>query len=201
MTYLKLKCTAAPGVIDRYMPPAPKLRSKPIARRCFYRLTGQPDGRTDGHPTRIASIMWSRNLMLGVFIQEAQLSPRDRAMRRVNWNLASCDATVQKLLIRQVLTISMVWSWRFSRRRCVIDNVHSTVTRPSRFHCLRCVINKPTTVSCVFHLYTDDLLWRNFLSPQFRNCSRDPDHAHLGAFTHHKTKTSHGRPVYKTWSL
>ena len=32
--------------------------------------------------------------------------------------------------------------------------------------------------SCVYHLYTDDLLWRNFLSPQCRNCSRDPDHAH-----------------------
>ena len=27
--------------------------------------------------------------------QEAQLSPRDRAMRRVSWNLASCHATVQ----------------------------------------------------------------------------------------------------------
>ena len=37
-------------------------------------------------------------------VQEAQLSPRDRAMRRVNWNLANCHATVQKLLIRQVLT-------------------------------------------------------------------------------------------------
>ena len=33
--------------------------------------------------------------------------------------------------------------------------------------------------SCVYHLYTDNLLWRNFLSPQCRNCSRDPDHAHL----------------------
>jgi len=33
-------------------------------------------------------------------------------------------------------------------------------------------------MSCVYHLYTDDLLWRNFLSPQCRNCSRDPDHAH-----------------------
>jgi len=48
--------------------------------------------------------------------------------------------------------------------------------------------------SCVYHLSTDDLLWRNFLSPQCRNCSRDPDHAHLGN-THHKTKTLHGRPV------
>ena len=41
-------------------------------------------------------------------------------------------AIVQKLLIRQVLTKSMVWSWRFSRRQCVIDNVYSTMTRPSR---------------------------------------------------------------------
>ena len=41
------------------------------------------------------------------------------------------------------------------------------------------VINKLTTLSCVYHLSTDDLLWRNFLSPQCRNCSRDTDHAHL----------------------
>jgi len=39
------------------------------------------------------------------------------------------------------------------------------------------VINKPTTFSCVYRLYTDDLLRRNFLSPQCRNCSRDRDHA------------------------
>ena len=43
------------------------------------------------------------------------------------------------------------------------------------------VIDKPTTLSCVYHLSTNDLLWRNFLSPQCRNCSRDPDHAHLGS--------------------
>ena len=40
--------------------------------------------------------------------QEAQLTPRDRAMRLVSSNLANCHATVQKLLIRQVLTKSMV---------------------------------------------------------------------------------------------
>ena len=57
---------------------------------------------------------------------------RGTAMRSVNWNLANCQATVQKLLIRQVLTKSMAWSWRFSRRQCVIDNVHSTMTRSSR---------------------------------------------------------------------
>jgi len=31
--------------------------------------------------------------------QEAQLSPRDRAMCCVSWNLANCHATVQKLLV------------------------------------------------------------------------------------------------------
>ena len=40
--------------------------------------------------------------------QEAQLSPRDRAMRPVSSNLANYHATVQKLLIRQVLTKPMV---------------------------------------------------------------------------------------------
>jgi len=41
-------------------------------------------------------------------LQEAQLSPSDRAMRLVSSNLASCHATVQKLLLRQVLTKLMV---------------------------------------------------------------------------------------------
>ena len=53
--------------------------------------------------------------------QKAQLSPRDRAMRCVSWNLANCHTTVQKLLIQQVLTKSMVWSWRFSWKQCVIN--------------------------------------------------------------------------------
>ena len=64
--------------------------------------------------------------------QEAQLSPSDRAMRLVSSNLANCHATVQKLLIRQVLAKLMVWSWRFSWRQCVMNNVHSTMTRPRR---------------------------------------------------------------------
>jgi len=40
--------------------------------------------------------------------QEAQLSPSDRAMCLVSSNLANYHATVQKLLIRQVLTKPMV---------------------------------------------------------------------------------------------
>ena len=37
-------------------------------------------------------------------LQEAQLSPSDRAMRLVSSNLANYHATVQELFIRQVLT-------------------------------------------------------------------------------------------------
>jgi len=40
--------------------------------------------------------------------QEAQLPLSDRAMRHVSSNLANYHATVQKILIRQVLTKPMV---------------------------------------------------------------------------------------------
>ena len=66
--------------------------------------------------------------------QDAQRSPSDRAMRLVSSNLANYHATVQKLLIRQVLAKLTVWSWRFSWRQCVI--------------------NKPTTVLlCISPVY------------------------------------------------
>ena len=77
-------------------------------------------------------------------------------MRLVSSNLANCHASVQKLLIRQVLTKLMVWSWRFSRRQCVMNNVHSTMTRPSRLPLSQVwgVINKPTTVElCISPVY------------------------------------------------
>ena len=48
-------------------------------------------------------------------VQEAQLSPMDRAMRRVSWNLANCHAKVQKLLYDKR------WSWRVKVSRCVIN--------------------------------------------------------------------------------
>ena len=67
-------------------------------------------------------------------VQEAQLSPSDRAMHLVSSNLANYHAIVQKLLIRQVLTKPMVLSWRFSWRQCDI--------------------NKPTTVElCISPVY------------------------------------------------
>jgi len=73
-------------------------------------------------------------------------------------------------------------------------HVHSTMTRSSRFHCLIGVINKPTT---------DRVVYITCIPTTCRNCSRDPDHAHLGN-THQKTKTSRiqnlkslGSPVTK----
>jgi len=117
------------------------------------------------------------------YLQEAQLSPRDRTMRRDNWNLANCHATVQKLLIRQVLIKSMVWSWRFSRnamcdRQCALN--HDAIQSAD---IVSSVINKPTTLSFVYHspVYRRLAVAKYFLSPQCRNCSRDPDHAHLGS--------------------
>ena len=44
-------------------------------------------------------------------------------MRRVSWNLANCHATVQKLLVRQIVNKSKLWSWR-------VDNLtHDLVWR------------------------------------------------------------------------
>jgi len=76
-------------------------------------------------------------------VQEAQLSPSDRAMPLISSNLANYHATVQKLLIRQVLTKR----W-YEVGGLVGGNVSWTNQRRS---------------SCVYHLYTDDLLWRNFV--------------------------------------
>jgi len=86
----------------------------------------------------VPSVLWRCWLGVAKSIrpvkQEAQLSPSDRAMRIVSSNLANYHATVQKLLIRQVLTKPMVWSWRFSWRQYVI--------------------NKPTTVElCISFVY------------------------------------------------
>ena len=41
-------------------------------------------------------------------LQEAQLSPSDRAMRLVSSNLANCHATVQKLSINQSIMLFRV---------------------------------------------------------------------------------------------
>jgi len=98
-------------------------------------------------------------------LQEAQLSQRDRAMRRVSWNLANCHATVQKLLVRQVLNKLNLRSWRVTVGQCVIN----MCTQPWHDQ-VACIVlqvlktNRPR-VSCGYHVYNDDLLWWHFLSP------------------------------------
>ena len=101
--------------------------------------------------------------------------PRDASCQ-----LKSCQlpATVQKL---QYL-YDKSWPNRWYEvgdlvRQCVIDNVHSTMTRSS----LKCYKQTDHGPSYVYHRKrpTDDLLWRNFLSLQCRNSSRNSDHAHL----------------------
>ena len=55
-------------------------------------------------------------------------------MRLVSSILVNCHATVQKLLIGQVLTKSMVGPYKVGDLvggNAVIDNVHSTMTRLS----------------------------------------------------------------------
>ena len=117
-------------------------------------------------------------LMMRLMKQEAQLSPRDRAMRRVNWNLANWNATVQK---RQVLNKSTLLTWTVKLGRCVKTCALNSDAFESLSLSYRCHKQNRRRSSCVYRLYTDDLLWRNFLSPQCRNCSHDPDHAHLGS--------------------
>jgi len=66
-------------------------------------------------------VMTSEALLVQSWItQEAQLLPRDRAMHRVSWNLANCNTTVQKLLVRQVLNQeSAVANWPMRQNRAV----------------------------------------------------------------------------------
>ena len=62
------------------------------------------------------------------------------------------------------------------------------------------VIQKLTNYEFLDHTNTDDLLWQNFISPQCRNYSREPDHTHLGDSQPSQGYTSHDQPVYKIWS-
>jgi len=92
-------------------------------------------------------------------------------MRRVSWNLANRHATVQKLLVRQVLNISKLWSWRVKVGRCVMN----MRTQPWR---------ESLSLSYTCHKQTDDGRVMYITCIPTTCCgeifSRDPDHAHLG---------------------
>ena len=99
----------------------------------------------------VARLEW--NYHVACEIQEAQLSPSDRAMRLVGRNLVNYHATVQKLLIRQVLAKPVVWSWRFSWRQCV-KNMCTQPWRDWVALIVSGVINKPTTDElCISPVY------------------------------------------------
>jgi len=138
---------SAPASIGQYLLSAGRSASNPpVAVASVYRCTD--NGRPTATQTLLRvlcsqrqkktasrwdfpSLAWANSLQVK---QEAPLSPSDRAMRLVSSNLANYYATVQKLLIRQVLTKPMSWSWRFSWKQCVI--------------------NKPTTVElCISPVY------------------------------------------------
>jgi len=104
--------------------------------------------------------------------QEAQLSPRDRAMR-ASCQLKSCQLprnsaeTTCKTSPDQIDVMNLEgYSWAMCNK-----HVHSTMTRPSRFHCPIGVINKPTT----------DELW---ISPVYRRLA-------VAKFSVHNVEIAH----------
>jgi len=146
--------------------------------------------------------LWNFFLNYGLGTKSSAIAegPRDASCQLKSCQLPRNSA---ELLVRQVLKKSKLWSWRVYSGTMCNKHVHSTMMRSSRLHCPIGVINKPTTVELwISPAYTDDLLWRNFLSPQCRNCSRDPDHAHSGN-THSSQDKDFAWPTrfYKIWSL
>jgi len=108
---------------------------------CHVRRTPTCDGLTDGHMAMASTAgAWHRAVTRSSAIAEV---PRDASCQ-----LKSCQ------LPRNSAETTYTTSWRFSRRQCVIGNVHSTMTRPIRFHCPMGVINKPTTDElCISPVY------------------------------------------------
>jgi len=90
---------------------------------------------------------------VAVILQEAQLLPRDRAMRQLkscqlprNSAETTCTTSPEQIEVMKLVG--------YSGAMCN-KHVHSTMTRSSRFHCPTGVINKPTK----------DKLW---MSPVYR---------------------------------
>jgi len=112
-----------------------------------------------------------------------KLSYRRRTARCVVSVVISPIATQQCTNYLYTTSPEQIEVMKLKRYRKAMCNkhVHSTMTRSSRFRCPVGVINKTDDGRVVNITYIPTTcLWRNFLSPQCRNCSRDPDHAHLG---------------------
>ena len=70
----------------------------------------------------ITSLTQNYSKRRSTFTQEVQLSPRNRAMRRLSCNIANCHATVQKLLVRQVLNQLSAVANRLARQNRAVCN-------------------------------------------------------------------------------
>ena len=96
--------------------------------------------------------------------------------------LKSCQlpCNVQKLVVWQVLNKSKLWSWRVKVGRCVKNMWTHRDATDSLSLSYRC--HQETDDGQVVYItcIPTTCLWRDFLSPQCRNCSRDHDHTHLG---------------------
>ena len=77
-----------------------------LAQVCYLKVRGRESNARPSESHRGTS--YSHQVTTVNSRQEAQLSPSDRAMRLVSSNLVNYHATVQKLLIRQVLAKPMV---------------------------------------------------------------------------------------------
>ena len=75
---------------------------------------------------------------------------------------------MQKLLVRQVQNNLKLWSCTDKVGRCVINMCTQLCHIQVAFIVVQVSQTNRRRSSCVHHLYTDDLLWRNFLSPQCR---------------------------------
>jgi len=71
---------------------------------------------------QIPILLWTRSSAIAE-------GPRDASCQLKSCQLPRNSA---ETTYTTFLTKSMVWSWRFSRRQCVIDNVHSTMMPSSR---------------------------------------------------------------------
>ena len=127
--------------------------------------------------------------------QEAPLSLRDASCQ-----LKSCQLQRNSAETTCTTTPEQIDGMKLEGYTGPMCNKHvpSTMTRSSHFHCLIGVINKPTM----------DVLW---ISPVYRRLAvtkfSQIHNAEIvlvtlttptkGTLTHHKTKTLHGRPVYK----
>ena len=120
----------APADIDRYLPTATELSSKPAACRCCYRSTGWTDGRTNGHPavTQTLTACGSVNSCVGndalQFAEFADVRHADLSIDCFPTQTRSRLETFR----RRNNTTKLLWSFNVCRQRIRSKLVYSVTT-------------------------------------------------------------------------